>query len=188
MSSADPASGPKASLRGLALQSIAHGLSHQCELAVDPADHPESWRAPGACFITLRIDGRLRGCTGSLEATRPLVIDVVKNAYRTAFDDPRFAPVTRDELPLLEVKVSVLSAPEPFPVESEADLLSRLRPGVDGLILLEDDQRATFLPSVWESLRNPSDFLDALREKAGLPPGYWSPTLRFERYTATDGG
>ncbi len=73
-------------------------------------------------------------------------------------------------------------------VESEADLLSRLRPGVDGLILLEDDQRATFLPSVWESLRNPSDFLDALREKAGLPPGYWSPTLRFERYTATDGG
>ena len=78
MSSADPASGPKASLRGLALQSIAHGLSHQRELAVDPADHPESWRVPGACFITLRIDGRLRGCTGSLEATRPLVIDVVK--------------------------------------------------------------------------------------------------------------
>ena len=188
MSSADPAPGPKPSLRGLALESIAHGLSHGRELPVDPADHPQSWRAPGACFITLRIDGRLRGCTGSLEATRPLVIDVVKNAYRTAFSDPRFTPVTRDELPLLEVKVSVLSAPEPFPVESEADLLSRLRPGVDGLILLDGNHRATFLPAVWEGLPKPSDFLDALREKAGLPPGYWSPTLRFERYTATNGG
>ena len=188
MSSADPASGPKPSLRGLALESIAHGLSHRRELPVDPADHPKSWREPGACFITLRIDGRLRGCTGSLEATRPLVVDVVKNAYRTAFGDPRFSPVTQEELPFLEVKVSVLSAPEPFPVESEADLLSRVRRGVDGLILLEGNHRATFLPAVWESLCKPSDFLDALREKAGLPPGYWSPTLRFERYTATDGG
>jgi AmmeMemoRadiSam system protein A len=186
MSSADLAPPAAPSLRRLALDSIAWGLRHGCPPTVDLSEQPPEWCEPGACFVTLRIDGNLRGCTGSLQATRPLAEDVVHNAYRTAFGDPRFPPVSVEELPRLEVKVAVLSTPEPFPVESEADLLARLRPGVDGLVLLDGPHRATFLPAVWESLPDPADFVGALRQKAGLPPGYWSPTLRFERYTTED--
>lgn len=186
MSSPDPAPGRPASLIRLALESIAYGLTKGSELPVDPADHPEAWRRPGACFVTLRIDGRLRGCTGCLEATRPLVVDVAANAYSAAFRDPRFAPVAREEYSLLNAKVSVLSPPEDLRVASEAELLAQLRPGIHGLILQKGQQRATFLPAVWEIISEPTEFLDALREKARLPSGYWSPSLRFARYTTTE--
>lgn len=83
------------------------------------------------------------------------------------------------------MEISLLSPAEPFPVASRAELLTRLSPGVDGLILYEDSLGATFLPAVWASLPGPSEFVDALFQKAGLPPDYWSPDLRFERYTAT---
>ena len=113
------------------------------------------------------------------------MMNVATSAYRTAFEDPRFAPVTREELPLLEVEISLLGSTEPFPVSSRAELLTRLSPGIDGLIVSERDRRATFLPAVWESLPDPSDFVDALLQKAGLPTDYWSPELRFDRYEAT---
>jgi len=88
-------------------------------------------------------------------------------------------------LSLLTVEISLLGPIEPFPVSSRAELLTRLSSGNDGLIVHERDRRATFLPAVWESLPDPSDFLDALFQKAGLPIDYWSPELRFERYVAT---
>jgi len=170
------------SLLQLAAASIAHGLAHGRPLPVNPAEYPPRLRAPGAAFVTLHLQGRLRGCIGSLEAYRPLVEDVAENAFAAAFRDPRFPPLSQAEFPLLDIEVSVLSPPEALPVRSEAELLERIRPGVDGLILEEGARRGTFLPAVWESLPDPRSFVTQLKLKAGLPPDYWSDTLRVYRY------
>jgi AmmeMemoRadiSam system protein A len=90
------------------------------------------------------------------------------------------------ELPRLAVHISVLSPLEPLPAPSEAELLARLRPGTDGLVLSEGALASTFLPSVWESLPSPDRFLAELKRKAGLPADHWSPTLRFQRYTVEE--
>ncbi len=152
-----------------------------------PYQVPESLRrgrlaAPGATFVSLHRGGELRGCIGSLEARRPLADDVASNARAAALEDYRFTPLDEEELGELEVEISVLTPAVPLPVRSEAELLARLRPGLDGLVLEESGRRATFLPVVWKQLPAPADFLAHLKRKAGLPAGYWSPTLRFARY------
>ena len=114
--------------------------------------------------------------------------DVAENAFAAAFRDPRFPPLRPDEYPRLEYHISILNPPEPMTVTSEADLLQQLRPGVDGLVLIEGARRATFLPSVWEQLPDPRQFLAHLKMKAGLPADYWSDSLRFERYTVEEFG
>jgi hypothetical protein len=169
----------------LARASIEHGLAHGCPLSIDVAALSDDLRQPGATFVTLRsADGALRGCIGSLEARRPLALDVVENAHAAAFRDPRFAPLQGRELEGLRVHLSLLSAPVPLPVASEADLLARLRPGIDGLVLEDGARRATFLPEVWEQLPQPRDFVRQLKRKAGLGGDDWPQTLRFQRYTA----
>lgn len=173
----------RAALLEVARRSIEHGLETGRPLPVDVSAYPPALQAPGASFVTLNIDGRLRGCIGSLEAVRPLVEDVAHNAFAAAFRDPRFPPVTAAEAPHLDIHVSVLSPAEPMEFESEEDLLRQIRPGVDGLILEDHGRRGTFLPSVWESLPDPRDFLQQLKLKAGLPPDHWSDTLRVWRYT-----
>jgi AmmeMemoRadiSam system protein A len=167
----------------VARASISYGLMHDRSQPVDPADYPAALRAPRAAFVTLNRHGQLRGCIGHLEASQALVRDVADNAYAAAFRDPRFPPVTAAELEDLEVHISVLSPPEPLPVASETELLEQMRPGIDGLILEEGRHRGTFLPSVWESLPAPEQFLAHLKLKAGLSPGYWSDGIRVARYT-----
>ncbi len=169
-------------LAGLARDSIAHGLERGRPAAVAAHHFPADLRGSGASFVTLEIEGRLRGCIGSLEAHRPLVVDVAENAFAAAFRDPRFAPLDGAEFDALRVKLSVLGAPEPLAVTDEAELLERLRPGEDGLILEAAGRRATFLPAVWESLPEPAEFLAQLRRKAGLPADFWSPAVRVWRY------
>jgi AmmeMemoRadiSam system protein A len=186
MPSAEPRPPLPTSLRALAREAIERGLATGCAPQLDVERFEPELREPGASFVTLRRRAELRGCTGTLEARLPLVEDVARNAWRSASADPRFPPLAPAELDELEISVSVLSPLEPFRVESELDLLARLRPGIDGLVLREGAHSATFLPSVWESLAEPRAFLDALRQKAGLPPGHWSGTLRFERYTTRD--
>ena len=162
MSSIDPPRfGPKAraTLLDLARRSIAHGLDHHRPLAVDPTLYRSPLADRLAAFITLNRAGQLCGCIGHLEAMQPLVRDVADNAFAAAFEDPRFPPLTRAELTVLEVHISVLSSPEPMTFASEADLLAQIRPGIDGLILTDGQARGTFLPSVWESLPQPRDFL-----------------------------
>jgi AmmeMemoRadiSam system protein A len=139
--------------------------------------------APGASFVTLQLDGQLRGCIGSLEASRPLAEDVAYNARAAAFRDPRFAPVSDAERERLQVEVSVLSPAEPLPAANEAEAIAKLRPGRDGLIVEFGERRATFLPQVWESLERPEDFLAELWRKAGLPARFWHPELRLARYS-----
>lgn len=167
----------------LARASVAHGLAHQQALPVDPAAHPEALRATLACFVTLQAAGDLRGCIGSIQASRALALDVAGHAFDAAFRDPRFPPVTAEEAPGLDYHVSILSPMQPLAVSGEMDLLARLRPGVDGLLIEDGFHRATFLPSVWESLPDPADFLARLLRKAGLRPGHWSPTFKVSRYT-----
>jgi AmmeMemoRadiSam system protein A len=146
-------------------------------------DYPERLREPQASFVTLHLDESLRGCIGSLEARRPLVEDVMQNAYGAAFEDPRFPVLTLEEFERLNIHLSILSPPEPMVCSSEADLAAQLRPHVDGLVIEEGWRRGTFLPSVWEQLSDPYLFLRHLKRKAGLPEDYWSQTLRIMRYT-----
>jgi AmmeMemoRadiSam system protein A len=138
---------------------------------------------PGATFVTLKQDGELRGCIGSLEAHRLLAIDVRRNALAAAFSDPRFPPLVAQELDVTTVEVSLLSPASRVEVADEEDLLARLEPGVDGIVLELGRRRATFLPQVWETLPDPRDFIGALKRKAGMPANFWSAEMRVSRYT-----
>lgn len=169
-------------LLDLARRSIAHGLAHGAALGVTLADLPAALAAPGAAFVTLHRHGRLRGCIGHLEPVAPLAEDVARNAWAAAFQDPRFPPLADHELAALQIEVSVLGPAEPIACTDEADLITQLRPGLDGLILADGGRRSTFLPSVWEQLPNPLDFVHQLQAKAGLPAGHWSPRTRAWRY------
>jgi len=140
-------------------------------------------RQQGATFVTLTRDGQLRGCIGSLEAKRTIVEDVKENAAAAAFRDPRFRPLDAAEWRGTSVEVSLLSALTPLAVESESDALAQLRPGVDGLVIEYGHHRGTFLPQVWESMRDPGEFLRSLKRKAGLPPDFWERGLALKRYT-----
>lgn len=154
-----------------------------------PAPAPRSGEArrpelalPGATFVTLTRDGELRGCIGTLKARRALGDDVRVQACAAAFDDPRFPPLTADEFPAVRVEVSVLGEPRELPVESEADALRKLRPGIDGVILARDGKRATFLPQVWAELPDPGEFLAQLKLKAGLPANFWDARIALQTY------
>jgi len=167
----------------LAGKSIEHGLLTGRALNVDLETVPDSLLKPGASFVTLSLQGQLRGCIGHLEATQPLVQDVAENASLAAFSDPRFSPLTPGEFKNVEISLSILSAPEPLLFDSEENLLTKIRPGTDGLILKEGTFQGTFLPSVWESLPEPIEFLRHLKHKAGLGADYWSDSLQVIRYT-----
>lgn len=137
----------------------------------------------GACFVTLKAHGQLRGCIGSLEARRALYDDVVHNAVAAAFRDPRFPPLTAAELDEIEIEVSLLSSATPINFLDERDAIAQLRPHIDGVILEYGAHRATFLPQVWEDLPQPQRFLAHLKRKAGLPEDFWSDDIRLSRYT-----
>jgi hypothetical protein len=140
---------------------------------------------PGASFVTLTRQGELRGCIGSLEAHRPLEMDVRENAVGAAFHDPRFMPLSRREFDAMRVEVSLLSPSEPLEVEDEAAALAALRPHVDGVVFEYGHLRSTFLPQVWEQLPDPDQFLAYLKRKAGLPMDFWAEQVRLSRYTVT---
>lgn len=143
--------------------------------------HPDLSK-PAATFVTLTQHGQLRGCIGSLEAHRPLAMDVAENALAAAFQDPRFSPLTRDELEDTRIEVSLLETPQPMSFTDETDALGQLVPGVDGLILAFGHRRATFLPQVWESLPTPGQFMAHLKLKAGLPADFWDDGITLARY------
>lgn len=137
----------------------------------------------GATFVTLTREGRLRGCIGSLEAYRPLADDVRANARAAAFQDPRFPPLSAQELDGTRMEVSLLSPLHPLTFSNEEDAIAQLRPGVDGVVLECSLHRGTFLPQVWEQLPDPRQFMAHLKMKAGLPPDFWSSDLKLYRYT-----
>jgi uncharacterized protein len=151
--------------------------------AAEAIEVPAILAEPGASFVTLERNGALRGCVGTLEPVRPLYDDVQRNAVR-AMRDPRLPPVTVDDWPDLDVKVSVLTVPEPLPVTGREALLAALRPGIDGLIITDGRRRATFLPAVWAKLPDPAQFLDALLAKGGFFG--WPEGLVVRRYESVE--
>jgi AmmeMemoRadiSam system protein A len=158
-------------------------------LGLEAASAPESgalepWlQRTGASFVTLTLDGRLRGCVGSPRAHRPLVEDLRRNAVAAALRDPRFPPLASAELAPTRIEVSLLSPLEPLACAGEAEALALLRPGVDGLVLEAAERTALFLPQVWEDLPEPRQFLRHLRRKAALPEAEWLPGTRLLRFT-----
>ncbi|MCH2221792.1 MAG: AmmeMemoRadiSam system protein A [Dechloromonas sp.] len=162
-----------------------NAIASQLGQAARPTDDLPALREPGATFVTLTQQGQLRGCIGSLEAWRPLGVDVRENALAAAFRDPRFPPLVAAELPLTRVEVSLLTPAIALPFTDEADALAQLRPGEDGIIFSCGSRRATFLPQVWEQLPDPALFMAHLKQKAGLPAAYWGPDVRLERYGVT---
>ncbi|MDF1748848.1 MAG: AmmeMemoRadiSam system protein A [Alphaproteobacteria bacterium] len=166
----------------LLLKIVHQALTKGAVPVIDLSTFPDELKAPGATFVTLEKQGRLRGCIGSLQAHQPLVQDLAQNAYRAGFKDPRFPPMTPEELPKIAASISILSPPEQMLFRDEQDLLAQLVPGMDGLILQDGARRSTFLPQVWEQLPDPEQFLGHLKRKAGLPENHWSPTLTAHRY------
>lgn len=139
----------------------------------------------GASFVTLTQNQKLRGCIGTLEAHRPLLIDVKANAQAAAFRDPRFSPLAVHELDSTEIEISLLSAMLPLVFSGEHDALAQLQPGVDGVVFEFDRYRSTFLPQVWEQLPEVDVFMAHLKHKAGLQPGFWNEEVKLYRYTVS---
>ncbi|HHH30775.1 MAG TPA: AmmeMemoRadiSam system protein A [Polyangiaceae bacterium] len=173
----------RARLLEVARTAIDRGLATGERWVPDLEGEPDALTEARSCFVTLNRDGELRGCVGSLTPNGPLIREVARAAFNAAFRDPRFSPLTEAERGGLDIHVSVLSEPEPMTFASEEDLLDQLRPGVDGLILEDRGRVGTFLPDVWEKLPSRRAFLQHLRQKAGLPPHHWSPTMTVKRYT-----
>ena len=169
-------------LLALARRSIECGIAHGSPATVAVTDYSAQLTAHRACFVTLHLAGKLRGCIGSVESTRPLVIDVADRAFAAANKDPRFSPLQAGELASTQIVISVLQPPQALNLESEQALLAELRPGVDGLILQHDGSRGVFLPAVWEQLPDPSDFLIQLRKKAGLPETVWTSSQQYWKF------
>lgn len=155
-------------LLDIARRSIEHGLYYQQRWLPEIRDYPPTWHEQRASFVTLKRHGDLRGCIGTTEAVDPLVVGVARNAYSAAFSDPRFPALTMEEYEGVELSLSLLTPAEPVEFTCEAELLEWLVPGHHGLIIEHGNRRATFLPSVWDSVSTPDEFLAALKYKAGL--------------------
>lgn len=164
-------------LLSTAATSIQTGLAQEKPAAVNPATFPDDLAAQCGSFVTLEKEGRLRGCIGTIQAYRPLIVDVSENAYGAAFRDPRFQPVEQQELEVLSLSISVLSPMQPLSFGSEAELLDQLVPNETGLLIHDQGHRAVFLPQVWESLPEKTQFLGKLRIKARLPETHWSASF-----------
>lgn len=171
-------------LHAFARESISSGFGPGAPGRVRAGDHAPALQTKMASFVTLRLDGGLRGCVGTAFAARPLVEDISINAFGAAFHDTRFPPLAMTEFEAVSIELSVLSAPEPMPFADEEDLAARLVPGRDGLILEHYSGRGLFLPQVWEMLPDPGAFLDHLKAKARLPARPLDPAVRALRFEA----
>ncbi|MEZ0396733.1 MAG: AmmeMemoRadiSam system protein A [Anaerolineales bacterium] len=157
----------------LARQALEAGVRGQPLPPLDPAALTPRLRAPGASFVTLTKHGALRGCIGALEPYQSLAEDVREHAVAAALEDYRFPNVRPEELAEIYIEVSRLTLPVPLDYRDPDDLLAKLRPGVDGVILRDGWRRATFLPQVWEKISDKAEFLDNLCYKMGVPPDTW---------------
>lgn len=136
----------------------------------------------GAAFVTLHADDKLRGCIGSIIAHQSLLDDIIANARSAAFRDPRFEPLSASELSHIKLEVSVLTEPELVEYEDYSDLLTKVKPKFDGLILKHGRFQGTFLPQVWEELASPKKFLEHLSMKAGANPSIYEEHPTIYRY------
>jgi AmmeMemoRadiSam system protein A len=163
----------KQTLLTLARQSIEARLCEVQTPLLDGAALTPALRAEGASFVTLTVNGDLRGCIGALEPYQPLAEDVCEHAVAAAMEDYRFPPVQPSELKNIQIEVSRLTIPKKLDYQDAADLITKLHPGVDGVILRDGFRRATFLPQVWEKIPDTKAFLANLCYKMGAAPDTW---------------
>lgn len=163
----------KGILLRLAREALENGVRRRELFPLDLSTLTPLLRDPGASFVTLTAHGHLRGCIGTLQPYQPLAEDVREHAIAAALDDPRFPPVTPAELPDLHIEISRLTLPQTLHYTDAEDLLARLRPGIDGVILRDGPRRATFLPQVWEQLPEKEQFLRHLCQKMNTPANTW---------------
>jgi AmmeMemoRadiSam system protein A len=166
----------KRQLLTLAREALEAAVRRKPLPPVDEATLSAAMQRLGCCFVTLTRQGNLRGCIGALQPMESLYEDARHHAVQAALEDYRFPPVTPAEIPSLEIEISVLTEPQPLAYDKPEDLLKRLRPEVDGVVLREGLHRATFLPQVWEHFSDPQDFLGALCEKMGVASDTWRRT------------
>ena len=145
-------------------------------------DWPDKLFDKGAAFVTLTVNGSLRGCIGTVVPYQAVALDVAANAYEAAMADSRFQPVKPEELPDIDISISLLTGYEEIVFADEEDLLAKIRPGIDGLIIRDGDRQGLFLPSVWKQLPDRREFLNNLKLKAGLSPNYWSENIKVYRF------
>jgi AmmeMemoRadiSam system protein A len=157
----------------LARQALNEGVSGKALKPLELSMLPPALREEGASFVTLTMEGMLRGCIGTLQPYQPLAEDVREHAVAAATEDPRFPPVRLEEVTEINIEISRLSPAQPLEYEAPEDLLGKLRPHVDGVIARDGFQRATFLPQVWEKIPDPAEFMDNLCYKMGVDPHAW---------------
>jgi len=160
-------------LINLARETIKNELNKKKMTPIEWEKIPDTFKENLGTFVTLTIGGSLRGCIGHIIPRETLIEGVKENAINAAFRDPRFPPLRKEELEKIDIEVSILTYPEELPYKDAEDLLSKLRPGVDGVIIKKGFYESTFLPQVWEQLPNKEDFLSHLCMKAGLPADAW---------------
>lgn len=163
----------KQTLLKLARQALESAVRGQRAPEPNPAELSPALRENGASFVTLTVHGDLRGCIGALSAYQPLYQDVQEHAVAAGLSDPRFPQVQPPELETINIEVSRLTPARPLEYSTPQDLLNKLRPGIDGVILSDGFRRATFLPQVWEKIPRCEDFLAQLCYKMGSAPDSW---------------
>lgn len=174
--------GEKQTLLHLAREALEAAVRGIALLPLENESLTPALREDGASFVTLTIHGELRGCIGALEAYQPLSDDVREHVIAAALKDPRFPPVSQKELSRIHIEVSRLTSPKELQYANADDLLKKLRPHVDGVILRHGHRRATFLPQVWEKIPDPVEFLEQLCYKMGERGNLWRET-KLQVYT-----
>ncbi|MDH5719899.1 MAG: AmmeMemoRadiSam system protein A [Spirochaetia bacterium] len=172
----------KRALLNLAKDSVLYGLKERKRLKIDVKKYTGVLSENRASFVTIRKEKKLCGCIGSIEARRPLVLDVVNNAYSAAFNDYRFSPVTMQDFNMLDFHISILGPLEEIIFNTEEELIRQVQPIIHGILIEAENKKATFLPSVWESLPDINDFLKELKKKAGLSENFDNLKLKVFRY------
>ena len=152
-------------------------VKHLQEEKVKPSEEViKKYSSRQACFVTLTKKGELRGCVGSLYARQELWKDVVENSINAGFRDTRFSPLRKGELPNIKIEISVLTVPQRLEFISGEDLLNKLRPMVDGVVLKQGMRQSTYLPQVWANFGSKEEFLPSLCQKGGMPLDCWKDT------------
>jgi len=163
----------KQTLLLIAREAIENAVKGKSAPPIDQTSLTQALREQGSSFVTLTIQGELRGCIGALEAYQPLAEDVREHAIAAALNDPRFPSVSEKELSRIQIEVSRLTSPQELDYADADDLLKKLRPHVDGVILKHGHRRATFLPQVWEKIPDSVEFLEQLCYKMGERGNLW---------------
>ncbi|WP_299801870.1 AmmeMemoRadiSam system protein A [uncultured Shewanella sp.] len=178
--------GQKRQLLTLARNTLAKAFNsqHHSKVTQAPLDDALN-RLKLGCFVTLTLEGELKGCMGCIEGDRPLSESIPTLANSSAFSDRRFLPLVESQLKALCIEISLLSEMKRIEVKNQTELQASLEGTSFGLVLKEDDKKAVFLPQVWQQLPEAKEFIEALKAKGGWDRGYWSPNMQVEIFGVT---